>query len=114
MPDSLKLDGVNLLPYLRGDADGPPHGTLFWSNGPNRAIRKGDWKLIACGEHRFLFDLKVDLGERKNLADERPEVVDELEQALDTWQDAMKPPAWPSKPNRPTVDIDGIPYQIHI
>ena len=41
-----KLDGVNLLPYLEGTAQGDPHDKLFWRFGPQWAIRKGDWKLV--------------------------------------------------------------------
>jgi len=25
-----RIDGVNLIPYLRGEAEGPPHETLYW------------------------------------------------------------------------------------
>lgn len=114
LPSDLKLDGVDLVPYLNGENSATPHETLFWSNGPNKAVRLGDWKLIVAGDHEFLFDLNSDVGETKNLAQQEPEVLKRLERALNDWQSQMKPPAWPSKPNRRKVDIDGVPYEVNI
>ena len=60
------------------------------------------------------FNLESDIGETKNLAAEKPDVVKKLEQALQQWQRQMKPPAWPSKPNRRKVMVDGVPYELNI
>ncbi len=114
LPKDLELDGVDLLPYLKGEDSATPHDTLFWSNGPNKAVRCGNWKLIIAGDHKFLFNLDRDIGETKNLAEQEPEVVKGLEQALRQWQNQMKQPAWPSKPNRRKVNIDGVPYELNI
>ncbi len=109
-----RLDGADLLPYLKEERTDSPHDALFWSNGPNKAVRLGNWKMILAGDHTFLFDLASDIGERKNLAAQKPEVVRKLETALKEWQSQMKPPAWPSKPRRRVVEIDGIPYELNI
>ena len=77
-------------------------------------MRAGNWKLIIAGDHKFLFNIDGDIGEAKNLAEQEPEVVRRLEQALRQWRNQMKPPAWPSKPNRRKVDIDGPPYELNI
>ncbi len=114
LPSGLSLDGVDLLPHLKGDNADPPHDALFWSNGPNKAVRLANWKLIVAGDHKFLFDLDSDIGETENLAGQKPEVVRKLDDALKEWQSQMKPPAWPSKPNRRKVDIDGVPYELNI
>jgi arylsulfatase A-like enzyme len=114
LPSGLSLDGMDLLPYLKGDNANSPHDTLFWSNGPNKAVRLGNWKMIVVGDHKFLFNLSDDIGEKKNLAEQQPQVVHGLEKALKEWQSRMKPPAWPSKPNRRIVDIDGVPYELNI
>src|SRR5262249_14129808 len=45
-----KLDGVNLLPYLRGEKKEAPHEALYWRFGGQMAIRKGDWKLVKAAE----------------------------------------------------------------
>ena len=114
LPPGLKLDGVDLLPYLAGENTSSPHEALFWSNGPNRAARLGNWKLVKAGEHSWLFDLEKDPGEKTNLAKEKPGILEKLEKALLQWQKEMKPPAWPSKPNRRKVEIDGVPWEMNI
>ncbi len=114
LPDALELDGVDLLPYLAGKNSSVPHETLFWSNGPNKAVRMGNWKMIKAGDYVWLFDLSQDVGETNNLAKSRPEIVEKLEQALQEWLDEMAPPAWPSKPNRRKYPIDDAIYEINV
>jgi arylsulfatase A-like enzyme len=114
LSDGLELDGVDLLPFLNGKASGAPHDSLFWSNGPNIAVRKGDWKLVKSHDHVWLFDLSQDLGETNNLAESRPEMVEQLEQAYHQWRSQMRQPAWPSKPNRRKVPLDGMVYEMNI
>ena len=41
-----KLDGVDLVPHLKGESSTAPHDALFWRMGQQRAIRQGDWKLV--------------------------------------------------------------------
>ena len=55
---------------------------LWWQHEGNRAIRAGDWKLVAAGKDApwELYDLSVDRAESKNLAGERAEKARELEQ----------------------------------
>ena len=113
-PGDLKLDGVDLTRFLTGDTDGSPHDTLFWSNGPNVAVRQGDWKLIRSYQYTWLFDLSNDLGEKHNLAEEYPDIVKRLNGVLKKWKTDMPKPAWPSKPRRTKVDIDGLTYEINI
>ena len=57
-----------------------PHDFLWWEHEGNRAIRAGDWKLVALkGGGWELYDLSRDRGEQNNLATARPEKVRELE-----------------------------------
>lgn len=96
LPDDRAYDGVDILPYLRGEAP-PPHESLFWRTDTHKAIRRGDWKLIvdeATG-WRGLFNLADDAGERENLAAERPGRVWAMEAELAAWEAQMVPPAWP-------------------
>jgi arylsulfatase A-like enzyme len=110
----LKLDGVDLTPFVNGQSTGTPHETLFWSNGPNIAVRQGDWKLVKSYDNTWLFDLASDIGESRNLADAKPETVEQLEQAWQEWRSQMSKPAWPSKPNRRKVEVDGLEYEMNI
>lgn len=97
----LKLDGIDQSKALLGGESQRdrvfchfPHGNAsrdsvmdgFYAGS---YVRKGDWKLIRFyarnddGSDEFeLYDLKSDLGERRNLAKERPERVRELDGLL--------------------------------
>lgn len=114
LPTAVALDGVNLLPFLSAERDGSPHEALFWSNGPNVAIRKGRWKLIKSYDNVWLFDLTQDVGEENNLAETKPEIVEQLEMELQQWKAQMAPPAWPSKPQRRKVPVDDMIYELNI
>ncbi|HJN08421.1 MAG: sulfatase-like hydrolase/transferase [Pirellulaceae bacterium] len=114
LPEQLSLDGVDLSPYVKGKKTGEPHHKLFWSNGPNRAMRMGNWKLVQSHDHVWLFDLGTDLGEKKNLSQSHPEVVKKMQRELDLWQAQMLAPAWPSKPKRRKVRTAGGVYELNI
>lgn len=114
LPARIELDGVDLLPYLNRDTKGPPHEVLFWSNGPNIAVRRGDWKLVKSHQSVWLFDLVNDPGETKSVAETEPEIVSQLLNAHKAWQSQMREPAWPSKPQRRKVNVDGLIYELNI
>jgi len=98
------VDGVDLLPYLRG-RKGRPHEALFWRAGKARAVRKGKWKLVEFGEEfTGLYDLSVDLGETRDLSREQPGVLRELREAWAGWSRQMSPPAWPPRYRKLTVN----------
>lgn len=88
------FDGVSLMPALRGGElkreaifQYFPHDPKVpgWLP-PSVTIHRGDWKLIRIfhagenGAHRhMLFNLAEDLGEKNNLAAQKPELVSELD-----------------------------------
>ncbi|MBI4905184.1 MAG: sulfatase-like hydrolase/transferase [Acidobacteria bacterium] len=105
------LDGVNLLPFLRNNAT--PHETLFWRGGKGRAVRKGKWKLVEFGDQlSALFDLEADIGERKDLSANHPEVVRELRAAWKAWSDSMAKPAWPPRSRDITVNGQKLTWEL--
>jgi arylsulfatase len=56
------------------------HDDLWWCHDNHRAVRAGDWKLVAAqGEPWELYDLGRDRGESNNVARQYPDVVRELE-----------------------------------
>ncbi len=79
------IDGISYLPALLGE-DQPAHDYLYWEfheQGGKQAIRKGDWKAIRLNvlsgnTEVLLFDLSQDPEERNNLADQNPELVEEM------------------------------------
>ncbi len=90
------LDGLSLLPLLRGDKERLPRENLYWHyphyHGstwtPGAAIRCRDWKLIEFYDYEKveLYNLKEDPGERHDRAAEMPEKRDELLAKLHKWQ----------------------------
>lgn len=57
---------------------------LWWLHEGNRAIRVGDWKLVAAaGDPWELYDLRHDRAESRNLAGQQPEKAKELESLWD-------------------------------
>ena len=91
-----KLDGVNLLPYFKGENTDAPHEALYWRFGPQIAIRAGNFKLVKTNdiEKPQLFDLAADIGESKDLSAERPEVVKDLTVKYDSWNSTLVEPRW--------------------
>ncbi|MCL4201964.1 MAG: sulfatase [Pirellulaceae bacterium] len=88
------LDGVSLLPLLRGGD--LPERALFWhyphygnqGGAPSAAIRRGDWKLVQWFENDRieLYNLASDLGEQENLAETEPTRAAALRDELRAWQ----------------------------
>ena len=97
VPVDTKLDGVNLLPFLSGEKTGAPHEILFWKNGDQGAVRQGEWKLVisAWQPKLQLFNLTDDIGEKHDLANEKPELVAELQKAWCDWSAPLPPRANP-------------------
>jgi arylsulfatase A-like enzyme len=108
-----KLDGVNLLPYLKGEKRGRPHDALHWRFGPQWAIRQGDWKLVqgfdyAAGTQgpvyetkvteAMLFNLAKDPSEAKDLAANHSDKVKALRAAWETWNKEQIQPGWLPRP----------------
>jgi arylsulfatase A-like enzyme len=82
-------DGINLFPVLEGRAP-PVERTLYWrtnvGNRSMRAIRNGDWKLVVDANHIFVFNLRQDMGERKDLTFQRTDIVNRLRPMLARWE----------------------------
>jgi arylsulfatase len=63
-----------------------PQTVYVWEHEGNRALRAGDWKLVSRLPGGWeLYDIKKDRTETHDLAKEKPEKVDELEQLYHTW-----------------------------
>jgi arylsulfatase A-like enzyme len=108
LQSSMKLDGVNLLPYLTGKRKGAPHDMLYWRMGNMMAIRRGAWKLVKTREGRLdtnvaalsdlsdaaLYNLAEDIGEQHDLSAQYPAKVKELSEAWQKWNRQLAPPLW--------------------
>jgi arylsulfatase A-like enzyme len=89
VPPDARLEGMNLLPVLSGQSS-PVERTFFWRisvpNRQQRAVRQGEWKLLVDGDHLLLYDLRSDIGERQDVAAERPDLVRRLSALLADWE----------------------------
>ncbi|MDQ8180298.1 sulfatase-like hydrolase/transferase [Pelagicoccus sp. SDUM812005] len=89
----VELDGVDMVPYLTGEAKGRPHQTLHWKMETRGAIRDGDWKLLRFPDRPAeLFNLAEDPGEQNNLAGEHPYLVKELFRKQFAWEMELERP----------------------
>ena len=100
LPDDRKMDGVDLVPFVDGTAEGVPHETLFWTQAYYRVVLHQGWKLTRDGpndEFLWLFDLNEDPTEQRNLAEDRPDKVRELDALLAAHLAEQVPPLWDSR-----------------
>lgn len=79
----IPLDGVSLVPVLRGGAlsERPP---LYWEFQGKQAVAFDRWKAVRVHPQAALelYDLAVDPGESRDVAAEYPEVVSEAERRM--------------------------------
>jgi arylsulfatase len=92
-------DGINFLPTLlekeekgvvSAVTDQPRHEYLYWEfagSGGQQAVRLDNWKGVRMGTQKGnpeiqLFDLSKDIGEKKNVAAEQPEVVEKIRKIM--------------------------------
>ena len=95
-----ELDGMNLLPFFKGEKTTDPHEVLYWRWRREQAVRSGDWKLVSSEDKNFghkrwaLIDLKTDIEERTDLTAKHPEIAKDLQQRWNSWN-AFHPPIGP-------------------
>jgi len=103
-PTILEIAGGHSLATWDGEPVRPMHGrsiapafardgavtrdALFWFHSGNRAIRAGDWKLVAEGANGpwELYDLATDRCESKDLSAKHPERVKDLADRWAAWE----------------------------
>lgn len=98
-------DGISLLPELNGEEQ-PEHEYLYWEfheRTKSHAVRKGKWKAVRTNlvgnpdGPLELYNLEEDISETNNVADDHPEIVQEMEKIL---VEAREPdPNWVLFPN---------------
>lgn len=84
--DDVKLDGVNLIPFILGDNADKPHEAFNWKFTISAAIREGDWKLIRLPD-RFpmLYNLTNDISEQNDVAFENLDRTKAMLKTLGNW-----------------------------
>ncbi|MEW4563080.1 sulfatase-like hydrolase/transferase [Bremerella sp. JC770] len=93
----LPLDGTDLVPFLTGATQTPPHQTLFWKSGANWAVRDGNWKLVVANGGSGkpeLYDLQQDAEEQTNIAAQHPGQAKKMEAMYLEWKKDFPTPTW--------------------
>ena len=82
-------DGISIVPALLGDAERQKkHDYLYWETAgtsqdiTQQAVRWGNWKGVRHGAQAKweVYDLSADIGEERDLAAEKPDVVAKIEE----------------------------------
>jgi len=119
VPAEARPDGINLLPILEGRTP-PVERTLFFRNTvggrQQRAVRRGNWKLLVDGPNTFVFDLAKDVGERRDLASSRADIARTLRPLLAAWEQdvddeaaaTLGPAPAPGRPGGPGPGRQGV------
>ena len=91
------FDGKDIWPVLANGQPSPHEDYLINVEPFRGAVRKGDWKLVKIAllpGRTELFDLAKDPGEKNNVADQFPEIVNDLSARLQTYAKEQKPSLW--------------------
>jgi arylsulfatase A-like enzyme len=93
-----KLDGVNLLPYLKGTKQGSPHEYLFWRqyDQKNYSVlhQSGLKEVIIKDTNVNLYNLKTDISEDVNIAGKDKQIISSFEQQRKQWEANTIAPAF--------------------
>lgn len=109
-----KIDGVNILLLLKGEANANPRDHLFYYYNKNslEAVREGHWKLVLPHPYNSyedelpgkdgypgkmhkdstglaLYDLRRDPGERYDVKSQNPEVVEKIQQLVEKTREDL-------------------------
>ena len=112
-----EMDGVSFKPLLV-DSKASLKRDLFWhfphyhagGDSPYTAVRSGAWRLIEFHEDGALelYDLSVDIGETKNLAQSNADVTGRLHRAMQQWrEDVGAQMPTPNPKHDPEREMDG-------
>jgi arylsulfatase A-like enzyme len=122
LPPDAAVDSFSFLAAFRGEP-GPRDHLVSHSINGSFAIRRGDWKLVLCGDSggwsaprpnskqaeglpgRQLFNLARDLGEESNLQAEEPERIRELTELIEQIVANGRSTPGPKQSNYGEVDI---------
>jgi len=92
VPKPKNIDGISIVPALLGQKNVPTHPWLYWEfheQGGKQAVRLGNWKGVKLNVTDNpkgpieLYDLSTDLGEKNNVVDKHPDVVQAIRKIME-------------------------------
>lgn len=90
-----ELDGCDLLPLLENEKAYEKR-QFYWEHEGNKAIRVGDWKLVASKNKDWeLYNLKKDPFELQNVALKYPNKKIDMEHKYQSWTQEHNVKPWP-------------------
>jgi arylsulfatase len=102
------IEGESFLDLLRGGA-WEKQKPMVWEHEGNRAIRRGDWKLVAeCGKAWELYNMVEDRTELCDLAEKSPGRARELEALYAVWAERCGVLPWPPKSGETILKMRGL------
>lgn len=98
--DATPLEGLSLQPAFQNKP--LDRKAIYWEHEGNRAVRVGEWKLVAKHSQEWeLYDLAQDRVEGNNLATKHPETVRELSELYAAYAARANVAPWPVAANAP-------------
>ena len=102
------LEGVSMLSTMKNPSKEAEERLLFWQHETHSAARKGNWKIVTDNDRADdieweLYDLTNDRSETNNLADERPDVVRELDNEWRNFASRVGATPFPEDRTEPTA-----------
>ena len=80
------ISGISLAPVFRGQ-ERTGHATLCWATSGSKAVREGNWKLVAEPDGPWeLHDLSINRAEQHDVSDRHPERVQRLDAVFREWE----------------------------
>lgn len=88
IPASIILDGFNIYPLLTGEKN-LERTEMYWDFRDEYAARIGNMKWIDSKKVKGLFNLSVDIGEKKDLSEKTPDVNESVKKKFYHWKMGM-------------------------
>jgi arylsulfatase A-like enzyme len=103
LPSDRQIDGIDLLPLAGGALT--PARPIFWRQGTYQAVQADGWKLMrqANPKREWLFHLREDPTEQRELSASQPQKAAALNALLDAHDAEMVAPLWPSFAEMPVA-----------
>lgn len=87
-PAGVTLDGFDVTAVLAGRKKSP-RKEMCWQRQGDKAARVGSYKWVESARGSGLFDLASDIGERRDVSNEKPDVLSEVKSRFAAWEKQM-------------------------